>query len=144
MATAYVYQCVECEGYIEKRGSRSAPISVTVTGTKKEWRSSLATSTTALVWDAAVSGEPITDFDICWIKSDQNLLVEFTIDSNATYGTNIHTVQILADEPRVIVRDDMVANATANFATGTTDLCDRIRVRNTSGSTAIVDILLLT
>lgn len=144
MATAYVYQCVECEGYIEKRGSRSAPTSVTVTGTKKEWRASLATATTSLVWDAAVSGEPVTDWDIFWIKSDQDLLVEFTIDSNATYGTMIHAVKITANEPRVIIRDDMVANATANFATGTTDLCDRIRVRNASGSTAIIDILLLT
>ena len=144
MATAYVYQCVECEGYIEKRGSRSAPTSVTVTGTKKEWRASLATATTSLVWDAAVSGEPITDRDIFWIKSDQDLLVEITGDANGTYGTVLHAVKVLANEPKVVLRDDIIANHTANFATGTVDVVDRIRVRNVSGSTALIDILLLT
>ncbi len=144
MATAYVYQCVECEGYIEKRGSRSAPTSVTVTGTKKEWRASLATATTSLVWDAAVSGEPITDWDIFWIKSDQDLLVEFTGDADATYGVVLHAVKILANEPRLVLRDDIIAAHTANFGAGTVSVIDRIRVRNTSGSTAIIDILLLT
>ena len=146
MATLNVYQhfYMTISGDTVARGSRSAPTAITVDGQKKEWNRSLATATTALVWDGTATDEPLSNFDFLYIKSDQDLLVEFTCDKGAEVGTVVFARKVLASEPMMILHDDAMANYTAAFATGTADVIDRIRVRNTSGSTAVVDVVLVT
>lgn len=146
MATLNVYQAfdVTVNGVTVARGSRSAPSAVTVAGQKKEWNRSLATSTTALAWDGTDTNEPLADFDFMYLKSDQDLLVEFTCDKGAEVGTVVFARKVLANEPLMLLHDDAMALYTANFATGTADVIDRIRVRNVSGSTAVVDVVLIT
>jgi hypothetical protein len=144
--TLNVYQALDVtvDGVQLLRGSRSAPTAITVDGRRKEWNRSLATATTATVWDGTDTSEPLADFDALYIKSDQILLVEFTCDKGAEVGTVVFARKLLASEPMLILHDDAMALYTANFATGTADVIDRIRVRNESGSTAIVDVLLIT
>lgn len=146
MATLNVYQAfdVTVDGATISRPSRSAPTVITVAGLKKEWKRSLATSTTALVWDGTDTNEPLADFDFMYLKSDQDLLVEFTCDKGAEVGTVVFARKVLANEPLMLLHDDAMALYTANFATGTADVIDRIRVRNVSGSTAVVDVVLIT
>jgi len=146
MATLNVYQAfdVTVNGMTVDRGSRSAPTAITVLGQKKEWNRSLATATTALVWDGTDANEPLADFDFLYIKADQDLLVEFTCDVGADIGVVVFARKVLANEPVMILHDDAMANYTAAFATGTADVIDRIRVRNVSGSTAVVDVVLVT
>ena len=146
MATLNVYQAFDMtvSGVTVARGSRSAPTAITVVGQKKEWNRSLANNTPALVWDGTDTNEPMAEFDFLYIKADQDLLVEFTCDKGGEVGTVLFARKVLASEPVMILHDDAMALYTAAFATGTADVIDRIRVRNTSGSTAVIDIVLVT
>jgi hypothetical protein len=146
VATLNVYQAfdVTVSGVTTARGSRSAPSAITVAGQKKEWNRSLATSTTAVVWDGTDTDESLADFDFFYLKSDQDLLVEFMCDKGGQVGTVVFARKVLANEPLMLLHDDAMANYTAAFATGTADVIDKISVRNTSGVTAVVDVVLVT
>lgn len=124
-------------------GSRAGAYSITVDGYYERLNKSLATSTT---WDAWESGSSaaVTDFDFLWLVSDQVVLVEFTADKGGEVGTVVFSQEAQAGIPLMLTSDDCMANYTANFATGTADVIDRIRVRNVSGSTAAIELLIVT
>jgi hypothetical protein len=124
-------------------GSRGGAYSITVDGQHQLLNRSLATSTT---WDAWESGAEtaITDFDFLWVLSDQNVLVEMTADKAADVGTVVFAQEAQANVPLMLTSDDCMANHTADFATGTADVIDRIRIRNVSGSTATIQFLIVT
>lgn len=124
-------------------GSRGGAYSISVDGQHELLNRSLATSTT---WDAWESGSEtaITDFDFCWVLSDQAVLVEFTADKGGENGTVVSTHEAQAGVPLMLTSDDCMANHTADFATGTADVIDRIRIRNVSGSTATIQFLIVT
>lgn len=124
-----------------KGGSKSAPIELSVAGQKIDKEFSLATSTTLDLWTSA---DTATDFDYVWIEADQDLRVEWTCDRGAEVGTVVFADLIEADTPWDRLYDDALANYTANFATGTADVVDRIRLRNVSGSTAYGRFVLIT
>jgi hypothetical protein len=146
VATLNVYQAfdVTVNGVTTLRPSRSAPSAITVLGQKKEWNRSLATATTAVVWDGTDADESLADFDFFYLKSDQDLLVEFMCDKGGQVGTVVFARKLLANEPMMLLHDDAMANYTAAFATGTADVIDKISVRNVSGTTAVVDAVLVT
>lgn len=126
-----------------KGGSRAAATAITVTGTRKEWNRSLATSTTATVWDGTDTNEPLADFDFFYIESDQALILEFAVDVGNEVGDEIFAVQLQASKPFVLLSDDAYA-LFSSLTVLTEDVIDRVRVRNVSGSTAVVRALLVT
>jgi hypothetical protein len=124
-------------------GSRSSPTTITVDGKRKEWYRSLATATTATVWDGTDTNEPISNFDYFYIESDQALILEFTIDKGNEVGDEIFAIQLQANVPFDLLSDDAYA-LFVSLTSLTEDLIDRIRVRNISGSTANVRAMLIT
>lgn len=122
-------------------GSRSAPLELTVDGRNLDKDFSLATSTTLDIW---TSSEPVTNFDYVWILADQDLYVEWTCDRGGEVGTVVFGDIIESNTPWDRFYDDALAVYTANFATGTADVIDRIRLRNVSGSTATGRFVLIT
>lgn len=145
MATLNVWQAYELtdNGVQIVGGSRAASKQITVAGQRKEAEKSLATATTWDVWTTG-SSEPLTDFDFLWVESDKNVLLELTVDQNNGVGTVVFAIEVQANVPFLLCADDAMANYTANFATGTEDVIDKIRIRNVSGQTAIVRVLLIT
>jgi hypothetical protein len=129
-------------GGVLDRGSRSAPIQITVDGLHEELRKTLATATTWDVWSAGAN--VLADFDYLWIESDQDVSLELTCDVGGEVGTVVFAVIVKAGRPFDLLTDDAVALYTANFASGTTDVIDRLRIRNASGSTANIRVLLVT
>ena len=128
-------------------GSRASAYSITVDGLFDTIDMSLATATTSLVWESGSDGSNVTNFDVLWVLSTQNLEVELTIDKNgsaATPGPTIIVHQVQANVPLILTSDDFYAAPTAAYAAGTEDVCDRIRFRNISGSTATIQGAIIT
>lgn len=146
MATLNVWKSYELtiDGEQLIGGSRAAPVQVTVDGKRAELYRSLATATTWDVWDATDAEEALANFDYLFIESDQNVFVELTVDKGGEVGTVVFAIEIQANKPFDLFADDAMANYTADFATGTEDVIERIRIRNNSGSTAGVRVLLVT
>src|SRR5574339_718817 len=135
MATLRVWKRWELLGGLspEEGGSLAQPTEITVDGLIEHRIIQLATSTTLTLWD---SSEPITNFDYFWIKSDQDIRIEWTADTGGEVGTVVFADLIESNTPWDRFYDDVLALYTANFATGTADVLDRIRIRNVSGTTA--------
>lgn len=133
MATLRIYTGFECDlnGIKYSGGSRSTPVEITVT----EYMGgviSLATATTLDLWSSASA---VTTFDYFFIKCDQDIRIELTVDRGAEVGTILIPLLVEANTPFQLIYDDALANYTANFATGSADIIDRIRIRNVSGVT---------
>lgn len=114
-------------------GSRSAPVEIEIDGQFIDRDFSLAASTTLDVWSSA---DAITDFDFLWFKADQDLRVELTVDRGNEVGDELLALLVEANTPFRLVYDDALALYTANFAAGTADVVDRVRIRNAGSSTA--------
>ena len=146
MATLRVYdywEVTDADGIEHRGGSRSAPIEVSVTPIVDDRTKSLADSTT---WDAWITGaeEAMTEFDFFWMIADQDVRVELTVDKGNEVGDEVLVLLVEANTPFRLFYDDALAAYTADFAAGTADLVDRIRIRNVSGETAIVRRVLIT
>jgi len=139
----YQFFEVVVDGERRKGGSLTAPSRITVSDPMLDAVKSLATATTWDVWTTG-SEEPITDFDFLWIESDQNVFLEITTDTGADVGTVVSTVEIKADVPFTLASDTSKANYTADFAAGSNDVIDQLRIRNESGSTAHVRVAMFT
>lgn len=134
---------VAVNGVYVMNGS-TAPTSITAaSGLVFDRTLTIANGATAVLWDAAAATN-VTDFDFLWITSDQNIQIELNTDQNNSIGDEFGTVTVGPNAPLVLASDDSYANYTANFATGTLDVIDRIRAKNSSGSTANVHIFLAT
>lgn len=145
MGTLNVFQAYELtiDGEQLVGGSRSAPVQITVDGKRKEWYRSLATATTAVVWNGTSTDEPISDFDFLFIESDQNLILELTTDVGNEVGDEKYAVEVQANRPLMLCSDDAYA-AYTSISSCTADVIDKVQVRNVSGTTASVRVLLIT
>lgn len=132
---------LELPAYTVEGGSRSAPIEITVGGQVIDKRFTLATATTLDLWTSA---DAVTNFEYVFIESDQDIYVEWTCDRGGEVGTVVFADEIKAYTPWDRLYDDAIALHTANFATGTEDVVDRIRLRNVSGTTANGRFVLVT
>lgn len=141
-ATLRIWDSWELLGGVkgDEGGSRSKPIELTVDGLIEHKVIQLATSTTITLWD---SSESITNFDFLWFQADQDLYCEVTADRGAEVGTVVFGFIVESNTPFRLIYDDALANFTANFATGTADVIDRIRLRNVSGTTANIEYCLI-
>lgn len=144
-ATLRVWKAFEVviNGHVVAGGSRSKPVEITVAGSVLDDTKSMADSTTWTAWTTG-SGVALTDFDYLYIESDQDVWLELTADVGAEVGTVVFAKQIKANEPFDLLHDDAYANYTANFGSGTADVVDRVRIRNISGNTANVRVVLVT
>jgi hypothetical protein len=143
MATLKVWKAFEMDLATDpvRGGSRSSPIEIEVSGLKIDKEFSLATSTTIDIWTSA---DAVTNFDYVWLEADQDLRIEWTCDRGGEVGTVVFADLMEALTPWDRFYDDAMANYTANYATGTADVVDRIRLRNVSGSTAYGRFVLIT
>lgn len=147
-AAVQVFQYVEVtiKGRQIRMGSLQAAQVITLgTDAVLDRTNSLATGNTWDVWDASdTEVEPMADFDFLAVESDQDVFVELVADENATFGRVAATHEVSANVPWFLTSDTAKANYTVDFAAGTTDVIDRIRVHNESGSTALIRVLMLT
>ena len=119
-----------------------SPVSVTAsTGIVHDQSFSLATATTVKIFDI---DEDLADFDVLVIVSDTNVYLETVVDDDADVGEVASTIPITANVPFILGRDDAYANYTVNFAGGTLDVIETLRIRNVSGGTAIINIFAAT
>lgn len=148
MATLELYQYFSvtgADGQTIEFGSRANPREVTVDGYKSDETKSLTTGATWDVWDST-SEEGLTNFDIAGFLSTQAVFLELTVDRGAEVGTEDIAIELQANREFILSGgDDAMGAHTQDFAgTETEDVIDRIRIRNVSGSTAIVRALFIT
>jgi hypothetical protein len=144
MATLRVWKAFEVEinGVRYNGGSRSSPLEISVTNAIQLGPFSLAASTTKTLWTG--STDELSDFDFLWIVSDSDIYAELTVDVSNGVGDELWGRIIEANQPYDLIGDGGLANYTANFATGTADVIDRLRVRNPGSSAATVTAFLAT
>lgn len=131
------------DGEVISGGSRTAPESITVDGNHKNISRSLANNTTIDVWITGAD-ESVTDFDFAYFVSDQNVYLELTVDKGNDVGREEIAIELQAGIPFALTSDDAYALYTTDFAAGTADVIDQIRIRNVSGSTANVRAMIVT
>lgn len=114
--------------------------------TTKEYRTySLSASSTQIVFDPSTDGsETMSDFDFLMIASSANAMVELTCDVGDDVGNEASTIKITKDAPLILFADDSYANVTGVDAlgTGTLDVIDKIRVKDLSGGTNTIRVLM--
>jgi hypothetical protein len=142
MATLLLTQHFEVtiDGIKHSGGSRSAPQSITTAETKVDVTKSVAVAET---WDAwGVAGEDgVSSFTFLFVETDlDGVQLELTCDKSGTNGVVVAAFILKADKPFMLATNGAMANYTADFATGTVDVIDRIRVRNPSGASGAAKV----
>lgn len=126
---------VVIDGISHAGGHRSKPQEVTVDDPYIDVTYPIAVTTTKDVWGFSTE-EAISSFDFLWIESSlDGVLVELTTDKGGEVGDESFVVELKADKPFLLFTDTGRANYTADFAGGSADVIDRIRIRNPSAST---------
>jgi len=142
MASIQVISYVQAtvNGITYKFGSTSEAQAITAAGDDVNvFTATVATETTVTLWD---DSERLADFDFLLVACDQNLMLELQTDSDNDVGIESYTLPLTGSGttgtwgvPFILTRDDSYANYTANFAGGTLDVIELVRVRNLSAST---------
>ena len=134
---------VTVDGIRRDGGYPETPRRITIDGDVLDQTRSLATATTWDVWVTSAEN-PLTDFKFLWIESyEQDVIVEITTDKDADVGTVISTITVSAGDTFALGDNQSYAGHTADFAAGTLDVIDQIRIRNVSGSTANVRVFMV-
>lgn len=144
MATLRVYKAfeVEIDGVPYRGGSRSSPLEISVTEAVQIGPFDLDATTTKTIWTG--SSDELADFDYLWIVSDSDIWAELTVDVGGEVGDELWARVIEANRPFDLIGDGGLANYTANFATGTADMLDRLRLRNAGSEAARVTVFMAT
>ena len=118
-----------------------APVQVTVGGTVHRQTYSIADTGTQKIFDVTTD---LSNFDFAIILSDQNLLLQKVIDDAGNNGEAFFVETIRANVPYPIPIDDGLAgNGTVDLFDGTADVIERLDVKNSSGATANVTVLVI-
>ena len=101
--------------------------------------------------DAATAGAaadnvgPNNDFDFLIIISNQSIIVELAGDVSANGADDINIITVAANTPLILAADDTYidyGNATGfAHASAVTQVIERVRIGNISGSTATVRVI---
>lgn len=128
------------DGVPYEGGSLDSPFNITITGDAHFQVVTVATETTADIFNVDTD---IGDFDLLWVQADFDLFVELTVDKGGDVGTVPIPLYIPGSgtansfgRPLIIPSNISKANYTINFAGGTNDVIDRVRVRNESTTQA--------
>ncbi len=135
------FEIVDLLGVKHVGGSSVTPQTVSVVGTIKD---EVKVVGAAVTWDFWVTGteEPLTDFDFLFIESDlDGVMVELTTDKGAEVGKVVSTVELKAGKPLMLNSDGSWANYTVDFAAGTLDVIDQIRIHNPAGNANVRAVL---
>lgn len=143
MATLRVWKAFELLGGVKPAsgGSLAKPIELEVTGTVDHDVIQLATATSLTIWNSA---EAITNFDYFYIKSDQDLKLELTVDRGGEVGSEELVLLLESNTPFDLIYDDALANYSGTLSGGTADVIDEIVIRNESGTTANIERCIIT
>lgn len=133
--------------FTDERGIvKKIPVAVTLgsRSTPEERDYSIADAGTQNCWDPlATDTENPSTFSFLFIWSDQSVDVEFICDDGGEVGKVIWTHRVVADVPFMLGADDSYANPGADDAyAGTLDVIERIRIKNSSGSTAKIKVII--
>lgn len=138
MSTGLLYQYLRViiGGRVWEFGQRNSPVSISLNGESRCEANVLSAGTTWDFW-GFTSEEPVPSFGVLAIESDiDGVQVELTCDKGSDVGRKEFVVVLSAGVPFVLSSDDSIANHTSDFATGTLDVIDRIRIRNPSGASS--------
>lgn len=128
---------VTIRGITHSFGSLTVPVTKTLASDLPYVQSfSVAQNTTADVFDATTD---LSAYDSFWVVSDQDAHLELVTDDGGEVGEESYTIKLLADVPQMIHSNVSYANYTVDFAGGTLDVIETIRVRNLGATTANVD-----
>jgi hypothetical protein len=87
----------------------------------------------------------LADFNLMVVTSTtSNVFAEITTDVNGGVGTELATVELSSKVPYILASNRSYANYTANFAGGSVDAIERVRVKNTGSVPATVEIFAMT
>ena len=104
---------------------------------------SLATATELTVWNPTVdTSEAGATFVYLRVVSDQDVMLLTVTDIGGEVGSVWGTHELVKGLPFQLGSDTSYANGSDNSFTGTLDVHDQIRIRNDSGSTAIISVLI--
>lgn len=147
MATLYIGQYFEIaiDGKNVTGGSRSGFDEVSVSGYIKDANKILATATTWDFWLAG-SDESITattGWALFYMVADQDVFVELVCNDGGGTQEDF-AFKVYANTPFMMRGDDAKAAHTEDFAgSETNDVIDAIRIRNESGSNAVIRAVLV-
>lgn len=113
-------------------GRNTAPITLSVTGLADAYAGSVANNTTVTLWDSSVS--PVSAFAWCWIKADQDVLIEYQGGSAANNSTR----RVRSGFPEIQSTGSMLTYAAGGSFGGSTQAVTKVLLRNASSSTANV------
>lgn len=100
---------------------------------------SIANGVTAVVYDPTGDAlDVVESFDFLMILSTQTVLVELTVDEDGADHTFVLTA--LAGVPFILGSDDSLKSPAD--LTGSSDVIDRVRIKNASGQAASVQFLI--
>ena len=104
----------------------------------------IADAAQVFVWDPlAATLENTASFGFLAVVSDGAVDVEFICDDNAGVGKNVWTHRVTASLPFMLGADDSYANPGADDAfSGTIDLIERITIKNSSGASRVVLVII--
>jgi len=139
---------VEIDGQVHALGRHrtDAPYLVSVDGDVHDQQKDVSDASTATLFDI---DDDLSDFDVLLLESDQDVVVELTVDKGGENGTAYATLPLKAGNsgkpgpPFCLFRNDAYANYTSPF-TGTLDTIETVKVRNDSGATAHVRVVAVT
>jgi len=134
-------EIVDAYGVTHEIGSRANPIETTIAGQVEHKTLSLATATSLTLWN---SDESITNFDKLWLKSDQALKIELTVDKGGEVGSEEIVFVHPSGQWFRLASDDALALYTGTLSGGTADVIDEVVIRNESGTTANIEYALIT
>lgn len=124
-------------------GSKSTPVVLTLSEDNYiDYIQTLANNITFLAWESLSTYYTVTSFSLLVIQPTEDLLVELSCDKDADFGTRQIVLKARADFPLILTSDFSIANHATNFGSGTDDVIDRVRIRNVSGSSNDVRIII--
>lgn len=133
--------------FTDERGVvKKIPISTTLSSrsTPEERDYSIADAATVNLWDPlATDTENPATFSFLMVWSDGAVDLGFWGDDGGEVGKNTWSHRVVADVPFILAADDTYANPGADDPfTGTLDLIERLGIKNSSGATRKVKVLI--
>lgn len=137
----YDYMTIKADGELHVIGSLDRPSGiVSCVGQVIRRKIEVAISTTKTIFDVS---NDLSSFEVIGISCDFDLMIELGTDISNSIGDEYYTIghrgSGRAGEFGAmfrLLRDDSYAGYTANFAGGTLDLIEKIRVKNLSTTQA--------
>jgi len=100
----------------------------------------VADAATVTVYDPTNDAGVPADFDALYLLSDETVSLEMTCNEGDA-NEALFVVELTADLPFVLFSDASTYGATPDLS-GTADVIDKLRVKNSSGSTATIRLFL--